>query len=138
MLLKNSDLDLNYPYIDNMDIRNVIADNVKRLTKARKITIAKLGKISGSSYGNAHRTLNPLEDSYHPSTKSLQAIANGLSIPFWTMVFPEMPVDLFDDSELENLIKTYAKCKPENRAKIKQHIQDIARLDELDRNEQST
>lgn len=133
MLLKNSDMDTNYPYIDSMNIKNVIADNIRRLTKARKITIAKLGELSGSSYGNAHRTINPIEDGYNPTTKSLQAISDGLKIPFWTMAVPDMPVELFDDPDLEHLIKTYAKCKPENRAKIIQHINDVARLDDMDR-----
>lgn len=131
-----SDLDFNYPYNQYMDIRHIISDNIKRLTKSRELSIKALGVLSGTSYGNAHRTLNPVEDGYHPSTKSLQSISDGLKIPFWSMCFPDMPVELFESpEELEQMVKIFAKCKPENRKKIIQHVLDVARLDELDRKE---
>lgn len=124
-------MDFKYPYIGHMEIKYIIAENVKRLMRSRDINIAQLGRKSGTSYGNAHRTVNPIEGAYNPSIKNLQAIADALKAPFWMLTLKEMPEELFDDKNAEEMVRLYAQCSQETRDKIFQQIKDSAELERL-------
>ncbi len=114
----------------------LIRENVDKLAEKHGLNSVTFAKKVGLDQKTMYNLMNPDKTSNLPTTRTLDAIRKAFKIDFWTLVFPDMPLDLMTDTRATESIKLLAKCSPDNRDKIFSQIRDIARLDELDRDQQ--
>lgn len=118
-------------------LETTIKDNVSRLAKKHDLNTVSFGKKTGIDQKTVYNLLNPEKSNTLPTTRTLQSISETFKIEYWKIVFPSMPLDLMTDQRLSTAIMQLANCTPKNRDKIFDLINDIARLDSLDRNHSS-
>lgn len=116
-----------------MDIKNIIANNVKRLVDNEGLTIKKLGSESGTGFGTVHRLMNPTDSAQNPTLNTLTGVSAALKVRLWKLFFDNMPLELFFDVELDEVIQKLSKCSWENRQEIYRQIHNIAEKDYMEK-----
>lgn len=88
------------------EIRQILAENVKRLRELRGLSIADLVTRTGLS----QRQLNGLERAEkHARLDTLDKLAHGLRVPEWVLLFPPAQHELLNGSAFLKLAELYAQ-----------------------------
>ena len=115
------------------NLAKIISDNVGRMCEKRNLKSDSLGRKAGIDQKTAYNLLNPEKSGTLPTTRTMDAIRKYFKIEFWPIVFPKMPVDLMGDQRLTKAIQQLADCTPESRDKIFERIEELSKLDKLER-----
>lgn len=91
-----------------MDLNNIIAGNLKRLRNERQLSLGKLSDVCGVS----KVMLSQIErGESNPTINTIWKIANGLKIPYTTLIDEPLKTDILikkeDSIEQESLDKNY-------------------------------
>ena len=107
-------------------MKYIVADNTSRLAKELGLNQMTLGKKSGTSQTTVGRMMKASEDSQDPKLSTIDGAAKGMSISTWKLFFEDMPIELFKDSGLDQMIRLYAQCSEGNRAEIFDQIKKVS------------
>jgi len=116
-----------------MEIKDITAANIKAIADKQRLKSEALGDKSGLSQRTAYRLMTVDADSRNPNLKSLEAVSKGLDIEIWKLFFENMPIELFEDKNLNQLIKLYSQCSEKNRTEIFEQIEKIATTDQMEK-----
>lgn len=86
--------------------RQIIANNVLRLRKARSWTQTDLGKISGIGQTTVSSVENP--EGKSPNLETITALAHAFGVPEWTLLVDGAVLDAQQLNNLDHLVHTYA------------------------------
>ena len=114
-------------------MKQVLTDNLTRYCSETKLNSVSLGELTGISQRTSHRLLSSKVEERNPTIASIEAVSEGLKIPYWQLFLPDLPTELMGSKDMEQLVILFAGCSNRGREKIIQNIKDITRLDELDR-----
>lgn len=114
-------------------MKSVLTSNLSRYCSKNKLNSVSLSERTGVSQRTTHRLLSDSVDERNPTIASIEAVSQGLNIPYWQLFMPDYPVDLMGAKEIEAVVRLYAACSTEARAKLLQHAIDVSRLDKLDK-----
>lgn len=114
-------------------LAQIIKENVDRLAGVDDLNSVSLGRKSGLDQKTIYNLMHPDKAGGLPTIRTLEAISRAFKIGMWALVFPDMPVELMGDKRLADAIKRIGGCSSSSREKIFSHINDVARLDSLDR-----
>jgi transcriptional regulator with XRE-family HTH domain len=93
-----------------------------------------LGKKTGTSQPTMNRLMSARDDTQDPRLGTIEATAEALKMPAWALLFDSPSLEELADQRITESIKLMLGCSKKNRDKIFDLINDIARLDSLDRN----
>lgn len=95
-------------HLIGMDIntRQIVAANVKRLRLARGMTQTALGEKSGTGQTTVSSVERP--DGKNPTLETLALLAKTLEVPDWTLLVDGSALDAAQLKALDVLVHTYA------------------------------
>ena len=105
------------------DAIKALADNVRRLMDAHKLTQNQFATRAGVSQKSISDLLNYGGNvSKEPRLGTIEKIAKGFEIPPWQLQIPGLPVELLRDHAVGKVLENYRDAGPIGR----EHIRRIA------------
>ena len=105
------------------DAIKALADNVRRLMDAHKLTQHQLATRAGVSQKSISDLLNYGGNvRKEPRLGTIEKIAKGFEIPPWQLQIPDLPVELLRNEAVGKVLEHYRDAGPTGR----EHIRRIA------------
>jgi len=102
------------------DAIKALADNVRRLMDANKLTQKQLATRTGVSQKSISDLLNYGGSvSKEPRLGTIEKIAKGFGIPPWQLQIPELPVELLRNHSVGKVLENYRDAEPVGRENIR-------------------
>ena len=102
------------------DAIKALADNVRRLMDAHKLTQSQLASRAGVSQKSISDLLNYGGNvSKEPRLGTIERIAKGFGIPVWQLQIPDLPVELLRNHSVGKVLENYRDAGPSGRENIR-------------------